>query len=417
MLDVLFNQQLVGKLWSQDRILYFQYDETWRSLSTAFALSPRLPLSDELYHGDEPTFFFSNLLPEGPMLNAILKLKKLPAGDLYAQLDALGEEAAGAFSIVDDATIKQRQPHYQAYKLDNLHADIQLMTKNIPLQLQHNQLRLSLAGAQNKLPVKYAQQTFWLPADGAASTHILKPQIIPAAAFPDSVWNEAFCLRLAKMVGLNVVNIEVLNIPEPVLLIERYDRQQDGNEITRIHQLDFCQLAGFLPDQKYEKYNGPTLAMTFNLIDKYAHLPARDRLQALNWVIFNFLIGNADAHAKNLAMLVAPGNKMNLAPFYDILATAIYPSLSDEMAMTIGHEDRPRWVHQQQWHEFAQQVDINFVLMKKQALSIADQMNAKFQLAANSLNIPLEHRLIKNIHKVMLDRIRKLKASIYTESE
>lgn len=412
MLDVLFNQQLIGKLWSQDRVLYFQYEKKWFTAPNAFALSPRLPLSDTLFSGDEPAFFFSNLLPEGPMLNAILKLKKIPAGDLYAQLDAVGEEAAGAFSIVNDTDIKQRHPSYEAYSLEKLHANIKLMAKNMPLQLQHNQLRLSLAGAQNKLPIKYEDNAFWLPVNGAASTHILKPQIIPTAAFPDSVWNEALCLKLARMVGINTVNVEVLNIPEPILLVERYDRQQHDNTIVRVHQLDFCQLGGYLPDQKYEKYNGPTLATLFNLIDKYAKIPAPDKLQALNWVIFNFLIGNADAHAKNVAMLILPGGKMKLAPFYDILSTAIYPTLSDEMAMKIGNEDRPRWVTQQQWQQFAQDIDMNFALMKKQASLIVEKTQSNLEQAAESLNIPTTHRLVKNIKKVMTDRIRKLDSSL-----
>lgn len=412
MLDVLFNQQLVGKLNTIDRILSFEYDKNWLIQPAAFPLSPRLPLTPEVFKGEEVAYFFSNLLPEGPLLNAILKLKKLPAGDIYAQLEVLGEESAGAFSIVNERVIKKRHPHYKPYLVDDLHTDIKTIGNKLPLQLQHNQLRLSLAGAQDKLPVKYEDNHFWLPVDGAASTHIIKPQIIPAAAFPDSVWNEAFCLRLAKLVGLNSVNAEVLNIPEPILIVERFDRKYINNTIQRLHQLDFCQLGGFLPDQKYEKYHGPSFNTLFTLIDQYAHVPARERLQALNWLIFNFIIGNADAHAKNIAMLIMPEGKMRLAPFYDILSTAIYPSLGEEMAMKIGGEDRPRWITQQHWQQLASDIGINFTLMKKQALLLAKEIHSNIEKAATILGISSTHRIVKNIKKVIVDRTRKLEASL-----
>ena len=128
--------------------------------------------------------------------------------------------------------------------------------------------------------------------------------------------------------------------------------RQNG-QVQRLHQLDFCQLAGVLPDQKYAKDGGSGLADIFSMIDRYAAVPGRDRLQVLDWVVFNYLIGNADAHAKNLAMLVGAGNRLQLAPLYDLLCTSVYPQLDTRMAMAIGGEYRPEWVQQRHWQRFA----------------------------------------------------------------
>ncbi|MFI0400457.1 MAG: HipA domain-containing protein [Thiolinea sp.] len=117
--------------------------------------------------------------------------------------------------------------------------------------------------------------------------------------------------------------------------------------------------ASVLPDQKYTKDGGPNLAAIFRLIDQYASVPARDRLKVLDWVVFNYLVGNADAHGKNLAILLTAGNKMQLAPIYDVLCTAVYPNLDTRMAMPIGGEYRPAWVQQRHWQRFAEESNIN----------------------------------------------------------
>lgn len=374
MLQVLYATQAVGRLWSESRELCFQYADVWAQSPAAFPLTPRLPLGKNVWRGDDVLFFFSNLLPEGAVLDAILKLKRLPRGDVYTQLAAFGEDAAGAFAIVPEGDIHQRQASYQPYPLDAIRRDLARLANPVPLLLQHGELRLSLAGAQDKIPVRYAEGQFWLPVGGAASTHILKPAIQPEKLFPDAVLNEAFCLRLARHCGLDVARADVVRLPEPLLMVERYDRVWHEGQVQRLHQLDFCQLSGVLPDQKYAKDGGPTLADIFRLIDQYASVPGRDRLKVLDWVIFNYLLGNADAHGKNLAMLMTAGNRLSLAPLYDLLCTTVYPGLDTRMAMAIGGEYRPAWVHQRHWQRFAEESGVNATLLHKRSMTLSQRV-------------------------------------------
>jgi serine/threonine-protein kinase HipA len=404
MLTVHLQERRVGTLWSDARVLHFQYDTAWLAYNESFPLSPRLPLQSDPHRGDEVVYFFSNLLPEGPILAAILKLKRLPAGDIYAQLEALGEDAAGAFSITPQDATRHRTPHYQPYPPRAIRADIERLASNIPLLAQHVKLRLSLAGAQNKIPVYYNGRAFSLPADGAASTHILKPALVPARQFPDSVENEALCLALARACGLDAVEATIADIPPPSLVVRRYDRFPRDEQIKRLHQLDFCQLAGVLPDQKYEKDGGPGLKDVFELIDQHSTLPGKDRLKALDGVIFNYAIGNADAHAKNLAMLVGPGTTMRLAPFYDIVCTAIYPELDTRMAMSIGGEYRPKWVRPDHWRQFCADTGLNFSLLRKRAGQLVTQMIDTLPQAARTLGLATNSGIAKKITGVVVKR-------------
>lgn len=415
MLYVCYEEKIVGKLIVQEDTLVFIYDESWLKSSNAFPLSPHLPLAPTVYEGNSVLFFFSNLLPEGNILSTILKLKRLPEGNLYAQLEILGEEVAGAFSIVSSQSKTLKTPDYESYSIAQIEKDLSLLKQHIPLLAQHQKLRLSLAGAQNKIPIKWEKENFWLPINGAASTHILKPAIQPQHLFTDSVWNEAFCLRLAKFCGLNTISFEVVFFSsEPVLLIDRYDRIRTKEKIQRLHQLDFCQLTERLPDQKYEKEGGISLAVIFDAIDRYTSKPALNKLKVLDWVLFNYLIGNADAHAKNLSVLMLPDNKIELTPFYDILCTAMYDKkiLSQDMAMAIGGEYRPQWVRKDHWQQFADSLSINMTLLRERAHQLADKISEKYFLAIQSLGLDENTPIVKKIVDVIKKRARLLKSRL-----
>jgi serine/threonine-protein kinase HipA len=411
LLQILFADQRVGRLWDRFRKLCFQYSPEWCENPKAFPLSPLMPLGNTVICGDIPLFFFANLLPEGNVLDTILKLRRLPRGKVYSLLEAFGEDAAGAFSIVPDGSLPTRASSYVPYSLERLHADLNRLGERLPLLVQHSELRLSLAGAQNKIPVRYKNQHLSLPQGGASSTHILKPPIQPAHYFPDSVQNEAFCLQLAKASGLNVANVDLLHVPEPVLMVERYDRLYSGDNIERIHQLDFCQMAGVLPDQKYEKDGGPGLKQIFHLIDQWSSVPAKNRLQALDWVLFNYLMGNADAHAKNISMLVHSRYQFELAPAYDIVCTALYPELKTQMAMNIGGEGNPKKLQTKHWQRLAQDLGVNPVLLSKRAKQLAQRMDMCVPVAARQLDLTM-HPIVGKIHAVLQERASDLETAL-----
>ncbi|MEZ4526278.1 MAG: HipA domain-containing protein [Desulfobacterales bacterium] len=155
--------------------------------------------------------------------------------------------------------------------------------------------------------------------------------------FKNMVQNEAFCMMLAKAAGLSVPSVFIHKGTRNALyIIERYDRirHADGS-VSRRHQEDFCQAMGPLSHQKYQSEGGPALADCFDLIRKNSAQPLIDRKRLMEWVIFNFLIGNADAHAKDISLLFH-GSKVSPAPFYDLISTLVYPDLVPKMSMKIG---------------------------------------------------------------------------------
>jgi serine/threonine-protein kinase HipA len=165
--------------------------------------------------------------------------------------------------------------------------------------------------------------------------------------------NEHFCMRLAAALGLPVPPSEVLRKAHALYLVQRYDRVRaaDGS-LDRIHQIDFCQALNLPSSRKYEKEGGPGLSACFDIIAKYCAQPAKDRLEIISWAIFNYLIGNADAHAKNLSLLIAPEG-ISLAPFYDLISTVVYRGLTPNLALKIGGENRPEWIQERHWKAFA----------------------------------------------------------------
>ncbi|WP_266169028.1 type II toxin-antitoxin system HipA family toxin [Dyella subtropica] len=408
MLHVRHGGQAVGELRAQGRALTFRYEASWLSRSHAFPLSPRLPLQEAEYLGDEVLSFFANLLPEGTVLDTLRKLQRLPKGNVYKLLEAFGRECAGAFELVVEPDTNAQDPSYEPYLVEQLRGDLVALRDNIPLLQRHGELRLSLAGAQNKIPVRYANGVLSLPVGGAASTHILKPALQPEKLYPDAVYNEALCMRLATAIGLPVAAVELLTEPEPVLLVERFDRVVDRASVHRLHQLDFCQLAGLMPDQKCEADSGPGLVDVFAIVDQRSALPARDRLQLVDWLLFNYLIGNADAHAKNVAMLYGHDGRLRLAPAYDLVSTTYWSSLSDKLAMSIGGEGRPRWVMQRHWQKLCDEVGLNRTQLRRRSLGLIAAAGKHLVGVADALGLAQASPLFRHIEQTVAKRGRWL---------
>lgn len=205
----------------------------------------------------------------------------------------------------------------------------------IPLS-QEARKRMSLAGAQHKLAVIFQDDALFEPEGGTASTHILKPDH-PDIAYAHSVTNEWFIMNLAKRVGLNVPPVWRRYVPEPVYLIQRFDRQRSANGWHRTHSIDACQLLGL--DKTY-KYLAGSVERLAELADRCL-VPVVARRMLFQWLAFNALVGNTDAHLKNISFLVRPEG-VQLAPFYDLLSTAVYDTQSfDQDKWPVGTS--PAW--------------------------------------------------------------------------
>lgn len=367
-LDVYLSDSLSGRLTEDRGKLSFAYDKSWLASENFIPLSVTMPPAQDAYRDDTARPFFENLLPEGEIRTAIAKLKRVSERNTFGLLGEIGGDCAGAVSLWPIGTTLARNAGYEPLSDKRLQQVLSAMQKR-PLLVADDEIRLSLAGAQNKLPVYYEDQQLSLPKGGAASSHILKPGTPDFKHIPA---NEHFCMRLAGALGLAVPESEILRKTRPLYLIKRYDRFRDADgTLHRLHQIDFCQALNFPSHKKYEHEGGPSLAACFAVITQFSSQPAKDRLSLISWVIFNFLIGNADAHAKNLSLLITQDG-VKLAPFYDLLSTAAYDKLTDKFALKIGGENRPQWIKKRHWDNLAKVSGANPRILWRQMKILAN---------------------------------------------
>ena len=379
-MDVYLHKDLVGHL-VQDNggQLLFQYVEDWVENPNSIPLSQSLPLRRERFTRKECRGFFSGILPEESKREIIARNLGISARNDYAMLERIGGECAGAVTFVRaGAPLPEADYSYRKLSTEELVAILKELPRR-PLLAGERGVRLSLAGAQDKVAVRIEGEDIGLPLGGAPSTHILKPAI---DRFEGVVFNEALSMKLAAAVGLPAAPVETRSVDDMAfLLVERYDRvhrQATGEEpaVERIHQEDFCQALGIVPETKYQKEGGPSLKDCFNLLRAVSSAPVIDLARLLDAVIFNYLVGNNDAHGKNFSLLyfgAGPGNlEVRLAPLYDIVSTTYYPELSPEMAMKIGGEYWSEKIAPRNFEKLAEEAGLAKPLVRRRVVEVAD---------------------------------------------
>ena len=275
-----------------------------------------------------------------------------------------------------------------------------------PLLAGEEGLRLSLAGAQSKVPVVLVDGAVALPMPGQPTTHILKP---PISRFTATTENEAFVMRLAAAVGLDVAPVEPRVVRDRTfLLVQRYDRALgDDGTVRRIHQEDFCQALGVPPETKYASEGGPTFKDCFALLRSVAARPAVDVLKLLDAVIFNVIAGNADAHGKNFSILYS-GEGPRLAPLYDLLATVAYPDLSPKFAMKIGKRATLAELDAKGWTAFAADAGLGLPLIRRRVAEISEATSARANEVAAELARPgLDEEGLSNFAEIIAERAER----------
>ena len=351
-LDVWFHGNKAGQLHQEDGgRLQFVYAADYLKSEQPWPLSVSMPPGAAPFEDRIARPFFSGLLPEDLIRRKVAKLLGVSEKNPFSMLEAIGGECAGALSLYAQGTPPHKENPDDINMLDEQHLDeIFEELKRRPLFAGEDGIRLSLAGAQDKLAVRMIGDKLALMRGGAPTTHILKTLISDRHAVTDSVHNELFCLMLAARCGLSVPHAEMRRTPrQPYLLVKRYDRTSQDNAPVRVHQEDFCQALSVPPENKYEREGGPGISACLDAIQKHSVEPLPDRIEFLNIVIFNYLIGNADAHGKNFSLLYDKG-RPRLAPAYDLLSTAVYPELARKMAMKIGGKYEPDEVYLRHWH-------------------------------------------------------------------
>jgi serine/threonine-protein kinase HipA len=333
-LDGLHVADLEQRRWPEIRCRYTAAAlERWPRNSPLISCS--LPLGERPL---DALAFCKGLLPEGQALQAMAAAAGVAVNATLDLLGRYGRDVAGALVVTAEEP-RERRFGLEPYDEATLAAAVDAV-EEFPLGA-HDDSELSLAGLQDKLLLVALPDGGWgRPLGGRPSTHILK---VDDPRHPGLVEAEALCLELARTAGLTTIVPDLVTVGDrPCLIVPRFDREQlsDGR-VRRLHQEDLCQALGIDPEEgrgraKYESAGGPSLRDAARALDTHAANPPEqlDRLVAAT--VFTVLIGNADAHGKNLALLHPTPETVALAPLYDTVPTALWPNLRTDAAMAIG---------------------------------------------------------------------------------
>lgn len=367
------------------------YDSAWTQAPDAFPLSPSLPFeAPSGYAPGAVKRFVENLLPEGRALDISATMYHLAKSNIFGLIHALGVETSGALRfwpsnrpLPEDAALAPLR-EVSLGELDERLAQ----RARIPFVVWDGKPRMSVAGYQDKLLV-YLDGTLgegarmFLAEPPLASTHILKPQPLdPAMAH--LVVNEHYCMTLAGRMGLPVAQVSILRAYCPVLVVTRFDRLKistpAGPAVERLHVIDACQACDLPVSFKYERNigsselvrdirDGVSFEMLFARAEQTVNKAAA-RLHMLRWALFQFLIGNSDAHGKNFSFFVQ-GAGLEPAPWYDLVSVVQYPGVHHEMAMAYGDVFALEEVKSFALADFAQRCGVDRGVLKREAARMA----------------------------------------------
>ncbi|MCC7031999.1 MAG: type II toxin-antitoxin system HipA family toxin [Acidobacteria bacterium] len=415
-LSVWWDRVVVGRLQvNQHGQMRFTYAADWLADTSRPAISFSLPKQEQPFTQRQCRPFFAGLLPEETQRDVIAGALGISKGNDFAFLEALGGDVAGALSLWPEGDVPPApEPTGTPRPLtdEGLVGVLDTLPRR-PLLAGREGLRLSLAGAQTKLPVVLVDDRVALPTPGQPTTHILKPAI---ARFPHTTENEALMLTLAAAVGLRVAPVAARSVGgRSYLLVTRYDRRFDANgQAHRLHQEDFCQALGIVPERKYAAEGGPTFKTGFDLLRRATTRPAGAVLAFLDAAIFNVIVGNADAHGKNFSLLYQSAG-VSLAPFYDLLSTVAYPDLSPNLAMKIAKRATLEEIGQVTWTAFAEDIGLPASFVRRRVRELSDAVSSQVPPLPDSAALTgLDASALKNYAALIASRAERLATTITT---
>ena len=373
-LNITMSGKVVASIWVDklEETYKFEYSDEW--VKNGFAVSPHLQLNKSLKSGIVRRFL-ENLIPEGKGLEDITQFAHISKNNTFAIIKAIGYDTSGALMFgeptdKDEAIFRAISDNELADRIDKIEEQ--------SIAIWDKKERLSLAGVQEKLPVIIKDGEIGLGDGTLSSTHIMKFQTKKHA---NIVVNELFCMKLAKKINLSVAEVELHRFKEhPVLMVKRFDRVYKEDRVERLHVIDGCQMLDLSSAYKYERNfgsgrdvkdirEGVSFSKLFNSAN-ICEVPAKAKLEILNWSIFNLIIGNSDAHGKNFSFFVDERG-IRPTPFYDMLCIITHENVEHDLAMAYGDEFNPNEVKAYQLREFADDIGVNFKLVSQSVEQIA----------------------------------------------
>jgi serine/threonine-protein kinase HipA len=419
-LVTLLDGKEIGRVHNDTRgRLTFIYDDQWRNASEAYPLSLSMPIAAKEHGRAAVEAFLWGLLPDNEQVLARWATKfQVSARNVFALISHVGEDCAGAVQFVTP----ERLEAMRSGKEDKVEwlDESELAKRLQALREDHAAWRLprdtgqfSLAGAQPKTALLLQNDRWGIPSGRIPTTHILKP---PTGHFDGYAENEHICLMLARNLGLPAAQSKVRRFKDEVaIVVERYDRQQKGNDIIRVHQEDTCQALGIMPTKKYQNEGGPSAANIIELLRTYSTDRDTDLDTFVTALGFNWLIAGTDAHAKNYSLLLS-GPDVRLAPLYDIASILPYEEVDlrkAKLAMKIGGEYKVELIGLRQWQKFAREVRTNADQLVEVLISMAkhlpDEVAAARVLAREE---GLDNALIDHLAKQLIDRAHECQRSL-----
>jgi len=382
-LDVYLNDVKVGRLDDENGSMSFAYDADYLSSGRREPLSHALELRSGVFSHKEVEPVLSNLLPDDVIRTRLGEILQIPRENTFAFLKAIGGDCAGAVSFFPAGIAPGVDVgcEYKSLSDDEAGAILENLEKR-PLDVGEEGFRISGAGAQDKLIACVKDGKVFLPLNGTPSTHIIKTEM---RNYPGSVENEWYAMSLASACGLSVASSRIESIGGKRRFVStRYDRTELEGRTRRLHQEDFCQMLGIDPRRKYEALGGPGIVTSFRLLRELS-VSAADVVEFIDRIIFNFLVGNGDAHGKNFSVLYLNG-VATLAPMYDVMSTAVYPDVGRRMAMKIDDEYSFKWISIGKFVRMAEKVGVSEKLMLREIAKMCRRIGSKSSLVAKLCN-------------------------------
>ncbi len=404
-LNVFLNDKHIGILEKDGNGgIIFQYSNNADRI-----LSLSLPIQKAPFDNKQCRGFFNGLLPESEHTRIVIGKKYgiNPKND-FSILQAIGYDCAGAVSFFDSSDEQTPSKYLQeTYEIDYTPLSENALEKFIkelpqkPLATGIEDMRLSLAGTQDKTSVIVVDGQIGIPKDNVPTSHILKPAI---NGFNETIENEFICIKTAEKLGIKVPDVKIGHANKTkYFLIQRYDREIIANKIKRIHQEDFCQAFNIPSVYKYQVEGGVDFKRCFEIL-RVTSQPAVAINQFIQLMIFNYLIGNNDAHGKNFSILHYDSGEIKFAPAYDILCSQVYPELSNKMAMKIGGHYKHDEILLRHFEKLANENGISFTQLKKVIKNQCENLPIIVEDVINSF----DNKIGKNILSVVQKNCTKM---------
>lgn len=395
----------------------FSYDPLWLRAERSYSISPHIMMFGQPAASGTVRRFLENLLPEGRALDIVSTTHQVSKNNIYGLVRALGQETSGALSFLAEGTTPQSQA---ASRREVSREELKQRLDDrahVPFAVWDGRVRMSIAGYQDKLAVYAEAERFYLVEGKLASTHILKPEP-EDGRLPMLVANEHFCTCLAARLGLAAAPVSILRLPNPVLVVERFDRVRESSGVRRVHMIDACQALNVPVSYKYERNlgsgrdvreirDGVSFERLFSVVAYTVH-KAVTRLALLRWALFNYLIGNADAHGKNVSFFCR-SDGLALTPFYDLVSVVQYEALDHELAMAYGDAFLLDEVSAFAWADFAQRTGTPRALLAREMRRMGKAaVAAAAAQAAEAVYVGRERVFVERISAFVRRQAQKL---------